>query len=91
MPTKAPPPSAASSPGRPSIEDLRAQIARAEADGVSKDAMTLSLTLRDEADLKRARSVGVHEISFADGEMRFLGVRIISGGVTVSAFSRGAG
>jgi hypothetical protein len=90
MPPKAPPPSAASSPGRPSIEDIRAQIARAEAEGVPRDVLILNLTLRDEADLKRARSVGLHEISFKDGEMRFLGVKIVTGGVTVSALSRGA-
>ena len=63
----------------------RAAIAKAEAEGIAKADMILRLTLKNDADLKRDRTVGVHEISFLGGEMRFLGVKVIAGGVDVAS------
>ena len=76
-------------PPRPRLPEFRAAIAQAEADGVAKGDMVLRLTLKDEADLRRDRTVGIHEISFAGGTMQFLGVTVVGGGVTQSALDRG--
>jgi hypothetical protein len=64
--------------------DFRRAIDKAVEDGVSRDGMTLYLTLRDEAHMKMDRSLPVEAISFAGGEMRFLGVKVVKGGVPVS-------
>lgn len=70
---------------KPATEaDFRRAIDKAVEDGAARDEMTLHLTLRDEAHLKMNRSVPVEDISFAGGEMRFLGVRVVKGGVAVS-------
>jgi hypothetical protein len=68
-------------------EEFRQAIEKAEAEGASRADMVLRLTLRDAADLKRDRSVAVEDISFADGVMRFMGVRVAPGGVAVSVLS----
>jgi hypothetical protein len=65
-------------------DEFRRAIEKAEADGASRAEMVLCLTLRDTADLKRDRSVAVEDISFTDGVMRFIGVRVSPGGVAVS-------
>ena len=65
-------------------EEFRQAIEKAEADGALRADMVLRLTLRDAADLKRDRSVAVADISFAGGEMRFMGVLVTPGGVAVS-------
>jgi hypothetical protein len=69
---------------RASVADFRTAIAEAESGGVKKDKMVLRLTLRDDSDLKRSRDVATNEISFANGGMRFLGVTVVTGGVTHS-------
>lgn len=66
-------------------DQFRGQIEKAAADGVPKKALTLQLTLLDVSQLKRDRSVAVTDISFVDGEMTFLGVKVVQGGVAVSA------
>jgi hypothetical protein len=71
-------------PRAPDIADLRSAIDKAETQGIDRGDMLLHLTLRDESVIKRSRSVGVDEISFADGEMRFIGVRVV---VTTDAMS----
>ena len=68
----------------PSIEDLRAAIVVAEADGVERADMLLRLTFRDVSLLKRSTAVGIEEVSFANGEMRFLGVKVIAAPVPLS-------
>ena len=50
----------------------------------------LRLTLRDANLLTRDPLTPVADIQFADGVMRFLGVRVERGGVTVSALESGA-
>jgi len=71
-------------PRAPDIAELRSAIDKAETQGIGRGDMLLHLTLRDESVIKRSRSVGVDEISFADGEMRFVGVRVV---VTTDAMS----
>jgi hypothetical protein len=71
-------------PRAPDIADLRSAIDKAETQGIDRGDMLLHLTLRDESVIKRSRSVGVDEISFADGEMRFIGVKVV---VTSEAMS----
>ena len=70
--------------------DFRAAIDQAERDGIAKADMTLRLTLRDEAELKRDPAIAIDEISFAGGEMRFLGVKVAPGGVTASSLDLGS-
>jgi hypothetical protein len=68
---------------------FRAQIEAAEAEGVTRDDMTLRLTLGDVHKLKRDPGIALSDISFAGGVMRYLGVKIEPGGVAASALDRG--
>ena len=68
--------------------EFRRAIEQAEAEGVSKDDLVLCLTLSDTADLKRDPSIPIHDISFSEGVMRFLGVKVAPGGVTSSTLQR---
>ncbi|MFZ5671109.1 MAG: hypothetical protein ACOY4K_16595 [Pseudomonadota bacterium] len=72
-------------PRRDVIAEFRAAIAAAGNEGAAPRDMVLRVTHRDAALLKLSPAVGLDEISFADGEMRFLGVRVEIGAVTVSA------
>jgi hypothetical protein len=73
-------------PRAPGIAELRSAIDKAETEGIARGDMLLRLTFRDEAMLKRSSTVGVDEVSFADGEMRFVGVRVVvSAGATMSS------
>jgi len=67
---------------------LRNLIEAAEADGVGRDDMILRLTLSDASQVKRDASLAVADISFSDGVMRFLGVRVQQGGVVESMLER---
>jgi len=82
---KPPPAPAARSPDN----RFRGEIEAALADGVAREAMTLRLTLRDTHLLSRDPTIPLADISYADGVMRFLGVRIEKGGVSASALDRG--
>lgn len=72
---------------RDGVGDLRNAITEAESRGVKRKKMTLHLTLRDASLLKRSREVADDEISFEGGEMRFLGVQVEIGAVSVSALA----
>jgi hypothetical protein len=72
-------------PVRMGAADFRKAIDEASRAGVDKDHMVLWLTLRDEAVLKRDRSVKIDEIGFANGEMRFCGVKVAHSGLEASA------
>lgn len=72
-------------PKSDTILSLRAAIADADDQGADRAGLTLHLTHRDAALLKRSPAVAMEEISFLGGEMRFLGVRVEVGSVTVSA------
>ena len=67
---------------------FRKEIEEAVAEGAEPEEMTLELTLSDVSLLKRDPNVAVSEISFSDGVMRFLGVRIQEGGVAESRLVR---
>lgn len=68
-----------------SVAEFRGAIIQALEDGVASDDMTLRLTLGDAANLRRDRSIPVEDISFRGGEMRLLGVKVVSGGIDHSA------
>jgi len=69
----------------------RHAIEQAEQEGVERAQMILRLTLRDASEIKRDPKLATTDISFAGGAMRFLGVRVEQGGVTVSRLDRGDG
>lgn len=75
----APPPACS-----PRAARFRAQIEKAEADGLARTDMTLRLTKGDADLLKRDPGLQVSDISFADGVMRFLGVKVEQGVVVES-------
>lgn len=66
---------------------FRSEIEKAEAAGASRDEMILRLTLSDVSRLRRDRNLAVTDISFVDGVMRFLGVRVDEGGVSASVLA----
>ena len=66
---------------------FRSEIEKAEAGGVPRKKMTLELTLSDASELKRDRGVAVSDISFADGVMTYLGVKVVQGGVVTSVLN----
>lgn len=69
---------------------FRQQIEAAVAEGVSAEDMILRLTLRDTTLLSRDSTIPLADISYAGGEMRFLGVRVEKGGVPESRLDRTA-
>ncbi len=76
-------------PRAPVATRFRDEIQKAEADGVTRAEMKLSLTQKDASELKRDRNVPLADISFAGGTMTFLGVSIVQGGVTTSILTHG--
>lgn len=71
-------------PYRPRDEVFRRAIETAEADGLTRTQMVLHLTHRDVHGLKRDPGIPLADISFADGVMHFIGVRIAQDGPSVS-------
>lgn len=69
-------------------DQFRAEIAKADADGAVREEMTLHLTPSDGNRLKRDPAVEIADISFKDGVMRFLGVKVVQGRVTRSLLAR---
>ena len=68
----------------PPRERFRAEIERATLDGAAPDALLLRLTLGDAAKLRRDPNLSLADLSFADGEMRYLGVKVSEGGTDAS-------
>lgn len=68
----------------PAAEHFRGEIEKAEATGVGREDMTLRLTFSDMSRLRRDPTVAVADISFVGGVMRFLGVKVLEGGVAES-------
>lgn len=66
---------------------FRDQIEAALADGVALEDLTLHLTLRDVSLLSRDPAVPMTDISYTNGVMRFLGVKVEKGGVDVSSLA----
>lgn len=71
------------------IETFRRAIEQAEQEGIKRDAMTLRLTLRDTTLIRRDSTIPVQDISFVDGEMSVLKVKVISGGISESVLDLG--
>lgn len=69
---------------------FRDAIAKAVEAGAEQSDMTLRLTLSDFSELKRDNSVALEDISFKDGEMRYLGVKVTGGGVETSRLDTAA-
>lgn len=67
---------------------FRGEIEKAEAAGLAREDMVLCLTHADASKLKRDPSLAISDISFSEGTMRFLGVKVLAGGVTVSALEQ---
>jgi len=83
------PPPPAPAKGTPD-QRFRGAIQAALADGVETDDLVLRLTLSDTIAMSRDKTTPLADISYAGGVMRFLGVRIIKGGVAASALERAA-
>lgn len=78
------------SPAAASLFDrFRRQIEAAENGGVTREDMTLRLTLRDTSQIQRDSSIPTEDISFAAGVMSILRVRVVSGGVPESILDLG--
>lgn len=82
--SKTPPPKP---PQAPSVL-FRREIEAAIAGGASAKKMTLRLTLNDGRRLRRDDTVPLEQISYRGGEMHFLGVRVLEGGVAVSVLDQ---
>jgi hypothetical protein len=80
-----PPPS----PSEPPARRFSREIVAAVASGVSEDELTLRLTLMDASKIKRDRTIALSDVSFSPEGMRFLGVRVIEGGVRSSELVTG--
>ncbi|HEY8572081.1 hypothetical protein [Phenylobacterium sp.] len=71
--------------GRPAVAEVfRRKIEAQLAEGAKPDDLTLRLTNGDAHRLKRDPAVPMKDIAFKDGVMRFLGVKVVEGGVDVS-------
>lgn len=64
------------------VGDLRSAIEKALAEGAASADLVLTLTQRDNAALRRDPSVPLEDVSFLNGEMRYLGVRVEAGAVS---------
>ena len=81
MPSQPRPPQKPLPPG----QRFRPEIENARAGGASDADLLLRLTFGDAAKLKRDPNVSTEDLSFLGGETRYLGVRVVEGGVTASA------
>ncbi len=71
-------------PPQPPGARFKAEIEKARLDGVDPDALLLRLTHGDVSRLKRDRAISIADISFAGGEMRYLGVKVAEGDIETS-------
>jgi hypothetical protein len=72
-------------PPQPPGQKFRTAIEKAKLEGLDPDALTLRLTLGDVSRLKRDRAIAADDISFTDGEMRYLGIKVVAGDIETSA------
>jgi hypothetical protein len=69
----------------PPGQRFKPQIEKAFAEGVASADLVLQLTFGDAAKLKRDPNVNLEDISFLGGETRYLGVKVVEGGIDASA------
>ena len=79
--SRTPTPPASETPAR----RFSREIAAALASGTEADDVVLHLTLMDASKLKRDADLPLEHVSFSPEGMRFLGVRVVQGGVRSSA------
>lgn len=84
--TRAPLPTASEAPAK----RFGREIAAAQRAGTDPSELTLRLTLMDASKIKRDREVPLEDISFSPEGMRFMGVRVVEGGVKSSDLMVGA-
>ena len=65
------------------------EIGAAVASGVDLETLVLHLTLMDASKMKRDPGLPLDHVSFSPEGMRFLGVRVVQGGVRTSILSSG--
>ena len=70
---------------QPLGQRFKAEIEKATADGAAPSELVLQLTRADASKMKRDPAIPMEDINFADGEMRYLGVRVAEGTVKTSA------
>ena len=68
----------------PPAQRFKAEIDKAVEGGALPADLTLRLTRGDAARLRRDPAVSVDDLSFADGEMRYMGVKVSEGDVPAS-------
>jgi hypothetical protein len=83
------PPPPAPAKGTPD-QRFRGPIQAAIAEGAGTEDLVLRLTLSDTIAMSRDKTTPLADISYAGGVMRFLGVRVIKGGVGASVLERAA-
>jgi hypothetical protein len=81
---------AALKPPPPPAVLFRREIEAAIDAGTSAEALILRLTLNDGRRLRRDTTVPLEQISYAGGQMFFLGVRVVEGSVAASVLERSA-
>lgn len=64
---------------------FRSEIGKAKLAGIEPSALLLRLTRGDMSRLRRDNSLGVDDISFLNGQMRFLDVLVSEGEVEASS------
>ncbi|WP_454761476.1 hypothetical protein [Caulobacter segnis] len=82
---------APSKPAPPPAVLFQRQIQDALTGGAGLADLTLRLTLGDSRRLRRDADVPLDAISYRDGVMCFLGVKVVEGGVEASVLDRGEG
>ena len=84
--TRAPVPTSSEAPAK----RFGREIAAAQRAGTDPSDLTLRLTLMDASKIKRDRDIALEDISFSPEGMRFMGVRVVEGGVKSSDLMAGA-
>lgn len=76
-------------PPAPPAVFFQRRIQDALTEGAVVADMTLRLTLGDARRLRRDADLPMEAISYRDGAMHFLGVKVVEGGVEASVLERG--
>ena len=68
----------------PPAQRFKVEIDKLTEEGAAPADLLLRLTRGDAAKLRRDPAVSLDDLSFADGEMRYLGVKVSEGGTDAS-------
>ncbi|MBN9320236.1 MAG: hypothetical protein BGN86_10100 [Caulobacterales bacterium 68-7] len=72
------------------IVELRKLVEDARDSGIDLKKMELQVTQRDESIIKLSRDVAVSEVSFVEGQMIFLGVKLVRSATAHSSLQKAA-